>query len=69
MLGQEGAAPRQDTQAGARPAFLFGTSAPALFGLALLFSDGIKCLTDDCDFLADHIEPAAVTDPVGAFAH
>jgi len=35
MLRQEGAVPRQGTQAGARPAFLFRISAPVLFGLAV----------------------------------
>jgi hypothetical protein len=61
MLGQEGAAPRQDTQAGARPAFFISNFRTVLFSL-YFFRTGKreKCLSDDCDFLADHTEPAAV---------
>jgi hypothetical protein len=70
MLGQEGAAPRQDTQAGARPAFFISNFRTVLFSL-YFFRTGKreKCLSDDCDFLADHTEPAAVTDPVGAVVY
>jgi hypothetical protein len=71
MLGQEGAAPRQDTQAGARPAFFISNFRTHSFQWLYFFRTGKRenCLSDDCDFLADHIEPAAATDPVEAVVY
>jgi len=68
MLGQKGAAPRRDTQAGARPAFfIFGF--PRLFLSVLLYFFGREFLQVIARLsVPGHIEAAAASDKVGAFA-
>jgi hypothetical protein len=62
MLGQEGAALRQDTQAGARPAFFISDFRVLLFGLAALFGRKNFLHMIACATFRAWPEPAAATD-------